>query len=135
MLVLNIEQRRRKRAVAISTYASLKPLTAASRVSNILKSQEVSYTIDNELLTEDCEVRLWEAYNSVKDKMKELTRSGDYYDALTLIAGLRKPVDEFFDGVEVLTKDSLRLKKNRLAILHNVARLFMGLADFSRFSI
>ena len=105
------------------------------RVTNILKKQEISYSVDETLLREDCESDLWEGYQGVKDEINRLTERKEYFQALSMIAGLRKGIDDFFDGVEVLTKESPVLRKNRLAILHNLARLFLGLADFSRFSI
>ena len=60
---------------------------------------------------------------------------GEYLEALSLMAGLRKPVDEFFDGVEIMVKDNQDLKNNRIAILQSVAGLFLQMADFSKFSI
>ena len=50
------------------------------------------------------------------------------------MARLRKPVDELFDGVEILAKDA-QLRDNRLGMLQNLAHLFQSLADFSKFSI
>ncbi|MBW1859932.1 MAG: hypothetical protein JRI70_07635, partial [Deltaproteobacteria bacterium] len=49
------------------------------------------------------------------------------------VAGLKGPVDSFFDGVMVLTEDE-RLKQNRLALLEEIADLFNIFADFSRIS-
>jgi glycyl-tRNA synthetase beta chain len=51
--------------------------------------------------------------------------------ALRTIASLRAPVDTFFDEVMVMAEDE-KVKKNRLALLTAVARLFGGIADFSR---
>jgi glycyl-tRNA synthetase beta chain len=51
------------------------------------------------------------------------------------MATLRRPVDEFFEGVEVLTKDDQKLKENRVGMLQYVSRLFLRVADFSRFSL
>jgi glycyl-tRNA synthetase beta chain len=59
------------------------------------------------------------------------TAAGDYGAALRAIATLRPPVDAFFDGVMVMAREEA-VKKNRLALLTGVARLFEGIADFSR---
>ena len=40
-----------------------------------------------------------------------------------------------FDGVEILTKKDLRLRDNRVGLLQALSRLFLQLADFSKFSI
>jgi len=105
------------------------------RVSNILKTQEKILSVDEALFKDPSESTLWTAYKGVKDNIKGLMTEGKYFEALNIIAGLKKPVDAFFDGVEVLTKESRELKNNRVAILQNIAGLFLGLADFSRFSI
>jgi glycyl-tRNA synthetase beta chain len=105
------------------------------RVSNILKNQEQMLSIEETLLKDPSETALWAAYKGVKDSIKGLMADGKYFEALNIIAGLKKPVDDFFDGVEVLTKESQELRNNRVAILQNIAGLFRGLADFSRFSI
>jgi glycyl-tRNA synthetase beta chain len=105
------------------------------RVSNILKNQELLLSVDETIFKDPTESGLWTAYKGIKDNIKGLMADKRYFDALNMIAGLKKPVDDFFDGVEVLTKESEKLKDNRVAVLHNIAGLFLGLADFSRFSI
>jgi len=47
---------------------------------------------------------------------------------------LREPVDELFDGVEIMTKENPRVRNNRVGLLQELARLFLSLADFSKFS-
>jgi len=44
-------------------------------------------------------------------------------------------VDEFFEGVEIFTKEDPRLKDNRVGLLQELSRFFSNLADFSKFSI
>jgi glycyl-tRNA synthetase beta chain len=105
------------------------------RVSNILKNQELLLSVDETIFKDPTESGLWTAYKGIKDNIQGLIADRKYFDALNMIAGLKKPVDDFFDGVEVLTKESEKLKDNRVAVLHNIAGLFRGLADFSRFSI
>ena len=48
---------------------------------------------------------------------------------------LRRPVDDFFDNVEILTKDDQALRKNRIGLLQQLSRFFLKVADFSRFSV
>lgn len=105
------------------------------RVSNILKNQEKILDVDEKIFKDATETDLWQAYRGIKDNVKGLMAGKKYYEALNVIAGLKKPVDAYFDGVEVLTKESDKLRNNRVAILQNIAGLFLGLADFSRFSI
>ncbi len=105
------------------------------RVTNILKSQEESHPVDAKLFKESCESALWESYQALKDDISVSVERGDYFEALNLMVRLRKPVDDLFDGVEILTKEEPQLRNNRVGMLQNVARLFLSLADFSKFSI
>jgi glycyl-tRNA synthetase beta chain len=91
--------------------------------------------VDEGIFKDPTETALWNAYKGIKDSIKGLIADKKYFDALNIIAGLKKPVDDFFDGVEVLTKESDALRSNRVAVLQNIAGLFLGLADFSKFSI
>jgi glycyl-tRNA synthetase beta chain len=47
------------------------------------------------------------------------------------LTSLRKPVDEFFDGVMVMAEDE-KVKENRLSLLANIASLFFKIGDFSK---
>ena len=105
------------------------------RVTNILKKQEKTLDVDPSLFEEDCEGRLWKAFLEVKDDVLRLTEEKRYFEALDLTARLREPVDDLFDNVEILTKDNPQLRDNRVALLQNLARLFLSLADFSKFAI
>jgi glycyl-tRNA synthetase beta chain len=107
----------------------------SKRVTNILKKQEKPFEVDSVLFEETCESDLWEAYQAVKDNVYGCLERLDYYEALSIMARLRKPVNAFFDGVEILTKENEALKANRIGVLQHVARLFLSVADFSKFSI
>jgi glycyl-tRNA synthetase beta chain len=105
------------------------------RISNILKNQEGSPAVDPSLFKEPCESQLWDAYQAIKEDVFLLMQKKQYLEALNTIAGLRKPVDDFFEGVEILTKENPELKGNRVGILQHLAQLFLNLADLSKFSI
>jgi glycyl-tRNA synthetase beta chain len=49
---------------------------------------------------------------------------------MTWLAGLRQPVDTFFDKVTVNTDDA-GLRVNRLHLLSDIRRALRGVADFS----
>jgi len=105
------------------------------RIANILKNQDETTAVETDLFQHDCESTLWNAYQGLKEVIREKLDSGQYVEALTLTMQLRKPVDDFFDSVEVLTKKDPALMKNRIGILRNLSGLFLSLADFSKFSI
>ncbi|MCJ7596441.1 MAG: glycine--tRNA ligase subunit beta [Desulfobacterales bacterium] len=108
---------------------------AFKRVSNILKNQAQALDVVPELFQEPCESRLWEAYQEVKEDIHRQMDERNYLEALRLMLRLRGPVDELFDGVEIMTKENPRLRNNRVGLLQELARLFLSLADFSKFSL
>lgn len=105
------------------------------RVNNILKKQEGLYEVNPSLFQEECERRLWQIYGELREDVLDLIENREDGKALDLLATLRRPVDEFFEGVEVLTKDDQRLRENRVGMLQYISRLFLRVADFSRFSL
>ncbi|MDP6180426.1 MAG: glycine--tRNA ligase subunit beta, partial [Desulfatiglandales bacterium] len=105
------------------------------RVTNILKKQEESFTVDTRLFKKPCEYKLWEAYLGLKDDIYRLVEKRDYFEVLNLMVRLRKPVDDLFDEVEILAKNNPQLRENRVGVLQNLARLFLSIADFSKFAI
>jgi glycyl-tRNA synthetase beta chain len=104
------------------------------RVSNIIKKQHEFYEVNGDLLKENCEFSLWELYKALSDEISQCFKVGDFSKALQLLAKLRKPVDDFFEGVEILTDESELVRKNRVGILQNIERLFLSVADLSKFS-
>ena len=105
------------------------------RVTNILKKQDESFEVNAALFKDSCEAALWESYQALKDDVYRCLQGQDYNEALHLMVRLRKPVDEFFDGVEVLTKESKELRENRVGLLQHLAQLFLSVADFSKVSV
>ena len=116
--------------------AEFEPLVLTSkRVSNILKKQKRPLSVQTDLFKEPCEVRLWESFQKIHEGVDRELKGQDYYQALKLTAELREPVDALFDGVEILTQESRTLQENRVALLQIISKLFLNLADFSKFPI
>ncbi len=106
---------------------------AFKRVTNILKKQQERHEVDPGLFREACEGELWRACRDMESDVPGLVSSGQDREALERMAALRKPVDAFFEGVEVLTREDERIRQNRVGLLQHVSRLFLNVADFSRF--
>lgn len=116
--------------------AVFEPLAlTAKRVNNILKKQVQPLKVDEDLFREPCETVLWQAYLKLQGQVADLMEQGSYGEALMKLSGLQKPVDDFFEGVEILTKESEALRNNRVAVLQSLQGLFMGVADFSKFAL
>ncbi len=133
-----------RRVSALSRLKSLpdfEPLAVAfKRVVNIIAQAREKGELSGAgagpasgLFEKPCENDLVSATASVKRKVAELLSAGDVESALLSVAGLRPAVDAFFEGVMVMAPDE-KLRKNRLAILSEVASLFNLFADFSKIS-
>jgi glycyl-tRNA synthetase beta chain len=105
------------------------------RIVNILKNQPEAFSVNTALFKEPCEAHLWETYQRLEKEFRQSIEKKQYSEALNLLVTLKKPVDEFFEGVEILTKKDDALRKNRVAMLQELARLFLAIADFSKFAI
>jgi len=100
---------------------------ANKRIANILKKAgDVSDNIDESLLVEDAEKALFAALSKAESNFPDAPSA-----QLDVLAGLREPVDAFFDGVMVMADDAA-IKTNRLALLARLRALFLRLADVSR---
>lgn len=112
---------------------------ANKRVSNILKKEapdQVDQTIlaiHPELFEHEAERVLAQALQQQTEKLAPLCEKGAYTEALTQLAALKQPIDQFFDQVMVVVEDK-RLRNNRLALLATLRHLFTRVADISLLS-
>lgn len=126
-----------KRIKAVSAFRELaeaESLAAANkRVGNILKKSaaDMNVAVDESLLSEDAEKKLFETLSSLSRTVEPMFDSGDYEAALSQLSSLRDPVDAFFDSVMVMADDEA-VKNNRIALLSRMNQLFMRAADLSR---
>ncbi len=119
---------------AFRKLAAAESLAAANkRIRNILRKtdEEFPETVDDSCLAEPAEKDLANALKSVTATVTPLLDRAEYSDALGQLAGLREPVDRFFDDVMVMTEDDA-LRHNRLALLSSLSGLFMRVADISQ---
>ena len=123
----------RVRAVShFRTLDSAEALAAANkRVANILAKAEGDIgAIDVALCVEPAEQVLAQSVLSLAKEVQPLIVQGEYTVVLDKLAGLRQPVDNFFDNVMVNAEDA-KLRQNRLAILNTLQGLFLQVADIS----
>ncbi len=106
---------------------------ANKRIRNILRQAGTGPEghVEAGLLCEPAEQRLARELGKLRTHVEDLIRRGDFTTALKQLASLRSPVDEFFDQVMVMV-DDVRIRNNRLALLHELGNLFLGAADISR---
>ena len=111
---------------------SIELAAATKRICNILKNNlpENIGELNREMLNDDAEYRLYEAFNKRSPQVRTLIKHGDYLEALKTLAQLHDPIDNFFDKVLVMSKNEAE-KNNRLILLYQIDCLFMQIVDFS----
>jgi glycyl-tRNA synthetase beta chain len=105
---------------------------ANKRIVNIIKKAGVEHMdADVVKLVEPAEQTLFDAMQKLKPEIDSRFAARDYTGALLLLAGLKQPVDTFFDQVMVMAEDEA-LRTNRLALLGDLKKLMNKVADISR---
>ncbi|HEX5337479.1 MAG TPA: glycine--tRNA ligase subunit beta, partial [Gallionella sp.] len=126
-----------QRLAAVRAFAALpeaESLAAANkRVGNILKKVEggIGGAVNAALLAEPAEQALHQALAQIAPKADAAFAVGDYAASLQALAGLRAPVDAFFDSVMVNAEDAA-LRANRLALLAQLQQAMNRVADISK---
>jgi len=127
-----------KRLVALKAIRKSKnfePLAVSfKRIRNILEKsnykREEGRAIQTELFESGAERELFSAVRAAAAKVQAQKRAGKYQEALEVVAGLRKAVDDFFESVMVMAENEA-VRQNRLALLAEILREFTTIADFS----
>ncbi|MDH5325371.1 MAG: glycine--tRNA ligase subunit beta [Gammaproteobacteria bacterium] len=109
---------------------------ANKRSSNILRQARekgivLSTEVDPSLLEDDAEKALYSAIANLTGEVAPLFAAHDYSTALTRLASLQAPVDQFFLDVMVMV-EAESLRNNRLALMAQMRDLFLQVADLSR---
>jgi glycyl-tRNA synthetase beta chain len=120
---------------AIRKSKNFEPLAVSfKRIRNILEKsnfkKENAPGIQTDLFESGVERELFSSVRAAAAKVQAEKRAGKYQEALEVIAGLRKAVDDFFEGVMVMAENE-DVRKNRLALLSEILREFTTIADFS----
>lgn len=124
------------RVLAVSDFSKTTDAAALAaankRVANILaKTETASLTGANaDLFESEAEASLYEALKSAVTASEPLVAKADYQGAMSTLAKLRQPVDQFFDQVMVMVDDET-IKNNRLCLLQELRDLFLSIADIS----
>lgn len=115
------------------TLPEAEALAAANkRIINILKKTGREHeNTDPAKLAEPAERALFEAMQKLTPEVESRFNEQDYTGALQRLAGLKQPVDAFFESVMVMADDPA-LRANRLALLGDLKKLMNKVADISR---
>jgi glycyl-tRNA synthetase beta chain len=104
---------------------------AFKRAMNILKGSPPKKKINASLFAESVEQNLYQSFLKTKEKISLHLNKRDYSSALLEMTQMKKPIDGFFDGVMVMVEDEA-VRNNRLALLDEIGKLFLRIADFSK---
>jgi len=105
-------------------------LLSVKRVYNIIPQVEIP-ALRKELFTESEEKTLFSEVMNITPAVGEMLWRRKFYDVLKLLSALTGPVNDFFDKVLVMDRrEEVRL--NRLALLGEIRKMTLQIADFSR---
>ena len=102
------------------------------RVKNILPDPPGTHNEVKESFQSPWERKLWCDFLSIEPMIKEAMEKRNYEEAFKAYITLGPRLKDFFDHVMVNDPNSA-LRKNRLAMLSRIDRLFLNLLDFTRF--
>jgi len=118
-------------------HESADSLAAANkRIANILRkandqAETKAAAVDTRLFENSVEKQLHGAIEGLRGDHARDLDSRNYEGLLIRLAGLREPVDHYFDDVMVMT-DNDQQRINRLAQLSELRKLFLDVADISQ---
>lgn len=105
-------------------------LSAFNRVKTLAEKAETD-EVKRELLVEEEEIKLYETFNSVEEKVKDSLNCKEYDKALDYMVSLKGPIDQFFDNVMVMVEDE-ELKNNRLGLVKQISNTMLLICDLSK---
>jgi glycyl-tRNA synthetase beta chain len=125
----------------LSSEAGKNLLTGYGRAANILRAEEkkdkdlsakIAGASDAALLELPEENAVATALGAVEQATKPALAREDFAGAMQALAGLRGPIDAFFDKVTVNVQDRPELRLNRLKLLNQIRATMDTVADFSK---
>ncbi len=110
-------------------------ISSYKRASNILDSEmknkeiEITNTTDPGIFKSDYEKNLYKKINEIKKYYSGINNDENYEQSLSILAGAKKEVFEFFDNVKV-NEENETLRKNRLELINMLCKTFQNFINF-----
>lgn len=101
-----------------------------NRVINLAEKAD-STEVKRDILIEKEEIELYEAFNSIEEKVLNWLNKKEYDKALEQLMILKEPVDNFFDNVMVMVEDD-DIRENRLNLLGKISETMLMICDLSK---
>lgn len=105
-------------------------LSTFNRVTNLAEKAS-STEVKRDLLVEDAEIKLFDAFNDIEEKVLNHLDKKEYDKALEQFIALKEPVDDFFDHVMVMVDDEA-IRENRLSLLGKISNTMLLICDLSK---
>jgi len=105
------------------------------RASNILDIEmknsevEITNTTDPGIFKTEFEKNLYKKINEIKKYYSNINNDENYHQSLSILAGAKKEVGEFFDNVKV-NEENETLRKNRLELINMLCKTFQNFINF-----
>ena len=130
-----------KRAAAVSDFVKTDDgenlLQAFKRANNILDQAEAkdgveySYGADVKYAEAEVERALFAALDAEAGVIEAAVLAEDFVAALSGMAGLRTPLDDFFEAVQINDNNAV-IRRNRLNLLSRIRGICLSVADFTK---
>ena len=110
-------------------------ISSYKRASNILASElvdnkiEITNTTDPGIFKTDFEKNLYNKINEIKKYYSNINNDENFEQSLSILAGAKKEVFEFFDNVKV-NEENEGLRKNRLELINMLCKTFKNFINF-----
>ena len=98
------------------------------------KEAWTSRSVNAERLTHPTERALHQAVETIRRAVDQSLASGDYHGAVKRLIDLKRPIDQFFEGVLVNAPEP-ETRANRLSLLRQVDDLFSSFGDLSQIQV
>ena len=119
----------------INNQVGLDITSSYKRASNILVSElksndlVITNTTDPGIFKTDFEKNLYKKIGEIKKYFSSINNDENFEESLSILAGAKKEIFEFFDNVQV-NEESESLRKNRLELINMLCKTFQNFIDF-----
>ena len=119
----------------INNQVGLDITSSYKRASNILENEmknhkiEITNTTDPGIFKTDFEKNLYKKINDINKYYTGIDEYENYEESLSILAGTKKEIFEFFDNVKVNEENQI-LRKNRLELINMLCKTFQNFINF-----
>ncbi len=124
-------------AEVLGTEDGVNLIQGFKRANNILTQAEAkdgveySYGPDRKFAETEAEHALFDALDAAEARIAPAMAAEEFRAAMAAMAGLRGPIDAFFESV-VVNAENQMVRRNRLNLLHRIRAICLSVADLTK---